>query len=134
MTPQPAIQVGLLLPMALDAEAHLESLALEPIHLPDLAMARFAGDILQDMALMVEQHVLGQIEHLDPGRGGVGVEIIMLLPDLRMVGNDVIVTEKTFFHGRQAGMVRARHVGVAEAAVDGLVAGMQPVAERNLRG
>jgi hypothetical protein len=48
-----------------------------------------------------------------------------------MGGDDVFMTEKTFFHFRESGMFRPLHVGMAEPAIDGLDPGMDPVAERN---
>ena len=50
------------------------------------------GDLLADVPLVVEQHMLGNIKYFHPGRGLALVVIGMLLADLGMIGDNVIVT------------------------------------------
>ena len=94
MASQPTTDIGPLLPVAGNAKAHFEPLAFEAIHCFDLSVAGFAGDLLADMPLVSENHVLGQVKHLDPGRGGVGVEVIVFFFYLRMIGDDILMTEQ----------------------------------------
>ncbi|VTR69650.1 hypothetical protein DESC_770025 [Desulfosarcina cetonica] len=134
MTRQPASDIHAEIPMALDAKAHFEPRALQPIHAADVPVACFAGDVALDVALVIEDHVFGQGEDLDPRGGRIAVEIVVLLLDFRVIGDDVVVAEEALFHRRHARMDGFVHIRMAEAAVDGLVAGMQPVAEGNRLG
>jgi hypothetical protein len=55
----------------------------------------------------------------------------VLLLDLRVIGNDVLVTVKAFFHRRYAWIGGAGHIGVAELALDLFHSCVDPVAERD---
>ena len=134
MARQPTIQIHLLCPVALDAKTHLETQALKPIRLLDLSMTGLAGDLFFDVPLMVEQYMFGQIEDLHPGSGGVRIIIMVLFLNLGVIGNDVIVTKKALLHWGQARMNRALHIRMAEAAIDRLDPGMQPMAEGDRLG
>jgi hypothetical protein len=48
-----------------------------------------------------------------------------------VVGNDVLVTVKAFFHRRYAGKMGTAHIGMTEFALDLLDSAMNPVAERD---
>ena len=88
-----------------------------------------AVNAAEQVALVVEQHMLRHVEHLDPRRGGVRVVVGMLLENLGVIGDDVVVAVKAFFHRWYPRVVGALHIGVAEPTGDGLVTGMQAVAE-----
>jgi hypothetical protein len=81
------------------------------------------------MPLMVEKNMLRDIVNLDPGRGGFGIEIVVLFFDFGMIGDDVFVTVKAFFHRRDARKAGTAYIGVAEFALNCLDTGMHPVAE-----
>ena len=54
---------------------------------------------------MVEQHVFRYVVYLDPGRGGLGVEIPVLLLDPGMFFDDIVMAVQTLFHRRNAGKI-----------------------------
>ena len=98
VTCQPAVEVGFLFPMAVNAESHLEAVILEPMHGLHRSMAFLTSNLLPDVALMIEQDMLRKVVHSLPRSGRLGVEIPVLFLDPGMVGNDVLVAVKTFFH------------------------------------
>ena len=55
----------------------------------------------------------------------------MFLLDLRMIGNNVLVAVKTFFHSRDAREVGAVHIRMTEFTLDLLHSCVDPVAERD---
>ena len=67
-----------------------------------LSMAFPAGNFTVDMALMVEQNMLGYIVYFHPGGGSLGVEVFMLLLNPGMFFDDIIMAVQTFFHRRNA--------------------------------
>ncbi len=132
MTRQPAVQLSSHLPVAADAETHFEFYRSEPVHGLHVPVAVGAIQLgPQDMGLVTEEDEVGEDEDSDPGDRPFREKVFLLLENFRMVGNDVFVAEKTFFHGRKPGMLRAFHEGVAEAAVDLLYPGMDTVAEED---
>ena len=131
MACQPTIQIGLVLAVTLHTKSHLEAKIREPILLLDLAVALFTGEPFADMPLMVEKHMLGYIKDLTPGRRGLGIEIVVLFSNLRVIGDNILMAKETLFHRRQAGEGGAHHIRVAKTAVNGLDTRMQPVAERD---
>jgi len=118
VTRQPAIQIGTLLLVALVTNTHPPDLAWEPVHVLDIPVTRFTGNVAVDMSLMVKKHMLGYIVDRHPGGGGVGVKIHMLLFNPGMVSDDVFMAVQTFFHRRQPRMVRVVDIGVAKAALN----------------
>ena len=68
----------------------------------NLPVAFPAGNFTIDMALMIEQDVLGHIVDFHPGGGGLGVEILMLLLDPGMFFDDIVMAVQTLFHRRNA--------------------------------
>ena len=84
MTRQPAIQVGIFLPVATNTELHFKPHAFDSVHAGNITMAGIAKDGLFNVALVVEHHMLRQVIDLDPGNRGLGVEIMMFLFNLRM--------------------------------------------------
>ena len=131
MTGNPAVQGCFFLPVAIYAKAHLEALALEPVHGADITVAGLAGDLLFNMPLVIEHHVLRQKENFPPRCGRSRLVVANLLLDLGMAGDDMVMAEQALFHRRQPRVKRARHIRVTERTVDGLVPRVQAMAERD---
>ena len=102
VTRQPAINVGILLIMTFQAHPHPPILGRQPLKVFYQSVAFPAGYFFVDMTLVVEQNVFRYVVYLHPGRGGLGVEIFMLLLDLRVSFDYVIVAVQTFFHRRNS--------------------------------
>ena len=100
MARQPASQIGLFSLVTCDAESHLKAFPPDTVHGMNWSMALLTLNILFNVSLMVEQNVFGNIENLFPRRRGLGIKIFVFLLNPRMIGNDVIVTIKTFFNRR----------------------------------
>ena len=129
MARQPTAQIGVFPSMALDAFPHAPVLMRQPMQVLDLSVAFPTGNLGVDMALMVEQYMLGYIVHLDPGGGGLRVEVIVLLLDLGVFFNDVIMAVQTLFHRRDARESGIGDIGVAELALDLFDAAVHVMAE-----
>jgi hypothetical protein len=129
VTGQPAPEVGLLLPVTVNAESHKETVFLESVHGLHLAVALLAGQFLLNVSLMVEKDKLWNIVYLDPRRWSVGVVIFVLLLNPRKLFYDVVVTIQAFLHWRNSGKFGATYIGMAELALDILYTGVDPVAE-----
>jgi len=131
MTGQPAVQIGPFTFVTFNAESHFESFPPNSIHGLDLSMAFLASDLLFDVSLMIEQDVFRNIEDFFPGCRRPGVKIFMFLLDPGVIGNDVFVTVQAFFNRGNSRINRPFHIRMAEAALDRLDTGMDPVAERD---
>ena len=131
MARQPTIQIGLFSSMTLNAFPHAPVLIQQPLQVLDLAVAFPAGNLGVDMALMIEQHMLGYVIQLDPGGRGFRVEVIVLLLDLRVIFNDVIMAVQALFHRRDAREFGVGDVRVAELALDLFDADVHVMAEGN---
>ena len=129
MTGQPAAEVGLLLPVTVDAESHQETVFLESVHGLHLAVALLAGQFLLNVSLMVEKDKLWNIVYLGPRCWSLGVVILVLLLNPRKLFYDVVVTIQAFLHWWNSGKFGATHIGMAELALDILYTGVDPVAE-----
>ena len=92
VTCEPAVKVGFLFPVAINAKSHLEAMTLEPVLGLHRAVALLTGNLLPNVALMIEQDVLREVVHPLPWSRRLGVEIPMLFLDPGMFGNDVPVT------------------------------------------
>ena len=114
-----------------NAKAHFELNPLETINRLHLTVTLFANDLFLDVSFVVEKNVLREIIHFDPGRRIPGIEVFMLLLDLRVIGDDVLVTVKAFFYRRDAGEMGTAHIGMTEFTLDLLDSAMNPVAERD---
>ena len=88
--------------MAFDTNSHAPVLVRQSLNVLNLPVAFLAGDFPVDVPLMVEQDVLGHIVDFHPRGRGLGVEILMLLLDLRVFFNNIIVAVQTLFHRRNA--------------------------------
>jgi hypothetical protein len=91
VTGQPAAEVGLLLPVTVDAESHQETVFLESVHGLHLPVALLAGQFLLNVSLMVEKNKLWNVVYLDPRRWSLGVVIFVLLLNPRKLFYDVVV-------------------------------------------
>jgi hypothetical protein len=129
VTRQPAIQGCILLLMTVYTKGHLEVHLHQPVVALHLAVARSAVNPRPDVWLMVEFHMIGDIVNSHPGHRGLRVEMPSFLHDLRMLGNDVRVTEKTECHSRDSCILRSVHIRMAEPAVDLLHPRMNAMAE-----
>ena len=129
MTCQPAIQVCLLLLVAGNTKPHLKTHPLDPIHGLDFPVAFLAAHLLPDMSLVVKKHMLREVIDLSPWRGGTGIEILVLLSDLRVTGNNMFMTIQTFLHRWNPRMDGPARIWMAEQTLDLLYPCMDPVAE-----
>ena len=84
-----------------------------------------------DVGLMSEFDVVRNIVDLDPGYRCIRIIMLFFFHDLRVHGDDVFVAEEAFLHGRYPGMIGPSDKGVAEAAIDLLDPGMDPMTEIN---
>ena len=98
MTRQPTIYVGILLFVAFHTHSHPPVLGRQPLKVFYQSVAVPAGDFVVDMTLMVEQNVFRYVVYLHPGRGGLGVEILVLLLDPGVFFNNIVVAMQTLFH------------------------------------
>lgn len=117
MAGQPTVKVGLLFFMTGDAEAHLKIHPFYPIHPFHGAVTHLTGRSLLYMPLVTEQDVFWEVVCFPPGRGGPGVEILVLFPDLRMIGDDIFMTKKTLLHWRNPRVIGPPSIGMTERAL-----------------
>jgi hypothetical protein len=130
MAGQPAVDLGLLLFMTLDAKSHLKIHRAETIHGFHVSVTLDTVDFSEnDVRLMPEFYVIGHKIDLDPRNGGLAFVMFSFLHDLRVHGDHVLVTEETFFQRRDPGVIGPVHERMAESAVDLFDARMDPVAE-----
>ena len=119
MTRQPAVQLGVLFPVALDAEFHLEFQDLEAVHVGHLAVAFGAVQFSPaDVRVVLELGEIRNVEDPHPRYGGVGVEVPLFLNELWMLRNDIFVAVEALFHRRESRVRGPLHIGVTESAVD----------------
>ena len=102
MTRQPAIDIGILLIVTFQAHSHAPIFVRQSLNVLNLTVAFLAGNFTVDMALMIEQDMLGHIVDFFPGSGGLAIEILMLLLDPGMFFDDIIMAVQTLFHRRNA--------------------------------
>ena len=93
MTRQPTIQIRPLFPVAFNTKPHLKIRVLESILGLHRAMAMAAINILLHMSFMIKEHELRHIVDLFPWNGSIGIKIRVFFSYLRMVGNDIFMTE-----------------------------------------
>ena len=80
-------------------------------------MALLAGNLAVDMALMVEEHMLGYVIDFYPRCRCLGVEITVFYLNPRVLGDDVVVTVQAFFHRRYSRVVGISYIGMAVLAL-----------------
>lgn len=117
--------------MAIDALPHTPYFVGQTLQVFHVTVAFPARDLTVDMALMVEQYMLGHIIYFDPGGGCLGIKIAMLDFNPRVIGNDVIVAVQAFFYRRDSRMVGIGHIGVAILALDLFNAAVNVMTEGN---
>jgi hypothetical protein len=131
MTGHPAVQLGVELLMAGDTKLHLKFYRHQAVHLFYFSVAVRTIDLSIDMGPVVEFYVIRYIVDPHPGDGGFGFPMPFLLHDLGMEGDDVLMAEETFADFGDPGIMRAVHKGMAEATVNLLHPGVNPMAEIN---
>ena len=129
MTRQPAIDVGILFFVAFHTHSHPPVLGRQPLKVLYQSVAFPAGDFFVDMALVVEQDMFRYVVYLHPGSGGLGVEVFVLLLDLRVFFDNIIMAVQTLFHRRYARKIRVGDVRVTVLALDLFDATVHIVAE-----
>jgi hypothetical protein len=78
VTRQPATQIHLFIPMALDAKLHEKVPAPDSIHIFYFTVAFFTFNLFFNVTLVVKNHMLGEIICLFPRCRGPRVEIPVL--------------------------------------------------------
>jgi len=129
MTRQPTVQGCVLLLVTVHAERHLKVHLNQTIVLLHISVADGTINLPPNVRLMIEFHIVGDVVNLHPRHRGLRVQMPSLRYNLRMLRNDIGMTEKTLTHRRDACMLRPVHIGVAEPATDLLHARMHPVTE-----
>lgn len=129
---QPAIGLRLQPLMTIDAELHLKIYRLQPVHSGHVPMADDAIEFGHlNMRLVTEFDIIRHKENTDPRNRYFLIIMFLFLNQLGMERDNIIVAEKTFLQRRKPGFLRTVDERMAEAAVDLLDPGMNPVAERN---
>jgi hypothetical protein len=131
MTRKPAVQLGILFLVAVDAEAHFEIPYRQSVLGLYGSMALLTGDFPFDMPLVIEKHMFGYVGDLAPRSRSLCIIIEVLLKDLWMKTDYVIMTIKALLHRRDSGVIGAGYIGMAELALDQFHPRVDPVAERN---
>lgn len=132
MTRQPAIYLRSSFTMTANAKPHLEFHRAQPVHPFHIPMA--FGTIEPrpfDMGDVVEKNEVGDPVNTHPGNGFFRFVVLLFFEDLRVHGNNIVMTKETFFHGRNAGIRGPFHEGMTEATVDLFLPCMDPVTEIN---
>ena len=80
-------------------------------------MALLAGNLAVDMALMVEEHMLGYVIDFYPRCRCLGVEIAVFYLNPRVLGEDVVVTVQAFSHRRHSRVIGISYIGMAVLAL-----------------
>jgi hypothetical protein len=131
MACQPAIEVGIFLLMTLDALTHIPDFLGQALKVLHLAVTFGAGNFTVNMALVIEEHVLGHIVEFYPRCWRIGVKILVFLFYPGMFGNNIFMAVQAFFHGRYSGVIGIGHVGVAVLTLDLFDSTVNIVAEGN---
>jgi len=135
VTCKPAIVLRVLFPMAGEAETHLKVNLLQPIHALHVAVTVHTIKFTPfEMGDMVKKHEIRYPEDLLPGSWRARTKILFFPLDLRMIGNYILVAEKTFLHGRKTRVLRPLHIRVAEATVYTFHACVYPMTEGDRLG
>ena len=131
MACQPAVEVGIFLPVTLDTLPHAPDFLRQTLRFPYLPVTFLTGDFFINVALVVEQHVFSHIIDFYPGcwRTGVKISVFLLYPG--MIGNDIVMAMQAFFHRRNSGMIGIGHEGVAVLTLDLLDPAVDSMAERD---
>jgi hypothetical protein len=131
MACQPAIHVGVFFKMTRDTLLHVPGFMRQALKILHLPVTFGTGYFAVNVALVIKQHVLGYIVEFYPGCWCVRIEILVLLFDPRVVGNNVVVAMQAFFYRRDAGVIGVSHIGMAILTLDLFHPAVDIVAEGN---
>ncbi len=130
MACQPAVQLSVPFSVTFYAEAHLKINGNKAVPAFDIAVTLCAIDLIPgNVWPMIEENIVRRKENTDPRNRFFCNKIFVLLHNLRMLGNDVQVAEKTFLHRWESSVLRTLHKRMAETAIDGFHSRMNPVTE-----
>jgi hypothetical protein len=96
---KPAVELGLLLPVAVHTETHLKINRDQTIILFNIPMACQAIDPVPDMGLMIKFDMIRDIIDSHPGDRGLGIIIFPFFHNFRVLRNDVLMAEEAQTHG-----------------------------------
>jgi hypothetical protein len=88
--------------MTFDTFAHAPDLGRQALKVLDFTMAFLTSYLFINVALVIEKNMFGYIVDFYPWGTGFRIEILMLLQNPGMPGNDVVVAVQTFLHRRYA--------------------------------
>ena len=115
----PAIDAGLMLPMAPQAPSHLETgRTADPLHCRHIAVTGGTVDPGADMHYVREIDMVRQAVDPDPGDRLVPVPVSHQLLDFRSFGGNIQVAGTTVRYGRDAGYLRLISIAMAIEARD----------------
>ena len=129
MTTQIAVELRLFLLVACNAEIHLEIHLAQPVHRRNITVAPQAVDLRHYVRSMPELYKIGDKVDANPWDRDLFVQMFLLFLNLWVHRNYVFMAKETLIDFRQARMLRALYIRMAEAAVDLFYAGVHPVAE-----
>jgi len=129
MTCEPTVELRLSLPMAIDTETHFKIHRDQAIEFLYVTMALDTIHITANMRLVIEFDMIRNIKDSNPGYRCLRVEVPPLLYDLGVLRNNRAMAEKALLDGRNTGILRSVHKGVAESTTDFLDPCMNPMAE-----
>ena len=88
--------------MTADTKAHFKIDRYKAIHAFNISVAIRAIKFMPaHVREMTKKNVIRRKKYPDPGNGFFPVKVLPFLYDLRMLGDDVLMAEKTFFYGWQ---------------------------------
>ncbi len=132
MARQPAVELRSPLPVAVDAETHLEIDRNKPVQGAHRTVAFGAVEFGPlDMGDVVEEDKVRNPVNPDPRNRLSAIKMLLFLYDLGVMGNDVLMTVEALFHRGNPRVGGALHAGMAKPAGNLLHPGMDPVAEEN---
>ena len=130
MACQPAVHIGTSLLVAFEAFAHTPVFSRQAVLIFHLTVTLPAGHFFVDVPLVVEENVLGNVVDFFPWCRAIGIKIAVFLLYPWMLGNDIVVTVKTFLNRRYTQEIGISHIGVAVLTLNLLNPHMNVVAER----
>ena len=129
MACEPAVELRLSLPVAIDAETHFKIHRDQTIEFLNVSMALDTIHLASNMQLVIEFNMIRNIKDSNPKYRCLRVEVPPLLYNLGMLRNNRPVAEKALLDERNPGILRSVHKGVAESTTDFLDPCMNPMAE-----
>lgn len=102
MARQPAVQLSIFFPVAVDAKLHFKLHRAQAVHACHVAMANRTVQLSPvDVRRVLELHEVGDIVDSHPRHRGPGIVVPLLLGYLRVIGNDDLVAIEAFLHRRE---------------------------------